>query len=50
MLEPHRQKMYEELIKMEIFPPFSVLYILSIVDAKVAKVILKFISNANLNL
>lgn len=32
---------------MKIFPPYFMIYILSILDAKIAKILIKFINNVN---
>lgn len=49
-LDETRQSFYNNLLKMEIFPPYLVMFIIGIINKKIIKIILSFISNANLNL
>lgn len=45
-----RNKMYSDLLKLEVATPFSIKHILSIINVKISKVLIKFIGDANLKI
>lgn len=50
LLENQRSLLFNSLIKLRVFPPYSMIYLLSILDDNIAKLLLKFLHGTDLNL
>lgn len=50
LLESHREILVKELIKLKIFPPYSMNFLLNILNEKIVRIFLKFIHSTNINL
>lgn len=50
LFENQRRLLFKNLINLKVFPPYSMISLLSILDDKIAKIIIKFVHNSKINI